>query len=68
MPHLKVNTKAEKESRFVNWAAVARRYRIHKSSIYHTLAGRMRSQRIRQIIANALGMRVESIWREDRAA
>jgi len=63
-----VNIKGLKEARAINWSALARRVSVHPSAISHTLHGRSKSRRIRRIIANAVGLRVEQLWPEEKAS
>jgi lambda repressor-like predicted transcriptional regulator len=46
----------------VSGAEIARRLKVSRHAVYHVIAGRNRTPRIRKAIARALGMKVEELW------
>jgi len=47
-------------------AEIARRAGVTRSFVCRVLQGKQRGQRVRQIIAEALGMNIQKIWQEDK--
>jgi lambda repressor-like predicted transcriptional regulator len=41
---------------------------VDRTAVYHVIAGRSKSPRIRKAIADALGMKVKDLWPEERKA
>ena len=46
----------------ISGAEIARRANVDRTAIYHVIAGRSRSVRLRRAIAKALGMNVSELW------
>lgn len=48
----------------VTGADIARRAGVDRSSIHHVITGKTKSPRLRQFIADVLGVRVADLWPE----
>lgn len=48
----------------ITGAEIARRAGVDRSSIHHVITGKCRSERLRQVIAEALGVTVDELWPE----
>jgi len=46
----------------VTGASISRTLGVTRAAVYHVVAGRNKSKRIRRAIAHALGMRVSELW------
>ncbi len=57
-----IRIKIEMIKKGVKGAEIARRAGVTRVAIYHVIEGRVRSPRLRQAIASALGMSVEKLW------
>lgn len=72
MVTLATKIKIELLKRGISGAAIARQEGVVRQAIYHVVAGRRRSPRLRGAIARAIGTRVEKLWpeqgRKDKAA
>jgi len=62
---LSTRIKIELLGKGVSGAAIARQLGVDRTAIYHVIAGRSRSQRLRLAIANALGVTVKDLWPDE---
>jgi lambda repressor-like predicted transcriptional regulator len=46
----------------VSGADIARTMHVDRTAVYHVIAGRSKSPRLRKAIARALGVRVPNLW------
>lgn len=64
MLKLKAKIKIAMIRKGISGAEIARQQGVDRSAVSHVLAGRSKSKRLRQAIAEALGLRVEALWPE----
>ena len=56
--------KVEMLKKRLSGADIARKAGVDRSAIYHVISGRSKSKKLRQAIADALGMSYNEVWGE----
>jgi lambda repressor-like predicted transcriptional regulator len=65
MMNSRVKIKIEMLKKGLSGADIARKENVDRTAIYHVIAGRSKSEKLRRAIASALGVRVEELWPEN---
>lgn len=60
--------KIELLKRGISGAEISRRIGCHRTAIYHVIAGRYKSRRVRQAVAEALNLPYEVVWGKEKNA